>query len=667
MSKKPSSLPRSVPKTGFVDTMAASQQTHINELVQQNQNLQDALKRLRDQFSKEQDRSREAARNIQEQWRKERLEWQEGCDTLRACHQLEYLRLTKDLQAESQNVVEQKKLLRWEKVARAQRDFKLTMFQAREQELERQVEELQAEIKDWKDSATAQDGARTAALKQVKAEFAEYVAQAQSESQRFADVEEEKDRLQEELGKLREERATLQVSNDSLATRLERAQLHLDGSKRSADEFQQKNDELNRTVADLKRQLDQWQDLEIRGGAEAEFHRKKCVELEIRIGHLEGQLEQADKRTGEPSAALEKEQRKNIKLKEREQAEAFQDEVETLKARISLLETENESLQADLQTERAISRPARARTQSKDAPIAQPEEGEEEEESPPPPPTRKPASTKKGPSSSKAGKTTAKPASKAQRLVPVVEIEAGPSTPTRPTLPPVSSGSSADDADEIVELAIPGPSGEEPEFEAKDKPKTKAHTESTTKKGKRKVANDSVEEEESEIEISEVPKPGLSKKAKGKAKATADNSDVEEVTPPQKPAKAKPASKSNTTTRPRKRKAASPEPAIELDESKSKKKPASTRAKKPAKEKPARSPSPEVEPPPENLPKKKRKINIFPPTQGSFNILGDTLGGGLGIPTDLSPIKDTEAVPSRSLSTANGLRSRIAESFAWRR
>lgn len=180
--------------------MAASQQAHIDQLVQQNRTLQHGVKKLHEELAAEQKRGQQVVQKIQEQWHVERLQWQEGCDTLQACHKLEYLRLTMDLEKEQDNVLKERNRTRLEKVARLQRDFKITMFQARENELERQVEDLTLELQSLtasKENEMAEkESSRAAALKKVKAEYAEYVAQAEADAAGYAEIEAEKDRLQ---------------------------------------------------------------------------------------------------------------------------------------------------------------------------------------------------------------------------------------------------------------------------------------------------------------------------------------------------------------------------------------------------------------------------------------------------------------------------------------
>ncbi|KAG5220036.1 glycoside hydrolase family protein [Salix suchowensis] len=356
--------------------MAASQQAHIDQLVQQNRTLQYGVKKLHEELAAEQKRGQQVVQKIQEQWHA-------GIPT------------TYDGSREGQdNVLKERNRTRLEKVARLQRDFKITMFQARENELERQVEDLTLELQSLttsKENEMAEkESSSAAALKRIKAEYAEYVAQAEADAAGYVEVEDERDQLQtslsqEELGKLREEHARLKVSYDSSSTRLERATLQLEGSKSTIAALQQKNDELVRNVADLQHHLGKWQTLDVKGVEEIEIERKKRVESETRLMQLQGRLDQMEKKEAELSGLLEKEKRRTEKAKEaalewkvgltpqafvrplnspaghQAAAEGYEGDLATFEGQIAQLQNEITHLQTDLETERAISRPARAR------------------------------------------------------------------------------------------------------------------------------------------------------------------------------------------------------------------------------------------------------------------------------------------------------------------
>lgn len=97
-----------------------------------------------------------------------------------------------------------------------------------------------------------------------------------------------------------------------MSSKLERATLQFEGAQTKCADLEHKNDELKRTNADVHRQLEKWQDLETKGGAEVDVQRKKRMELEVQIKDLETQLEKAKE---EKETTGVKDKRKIEKLK----------------------------------------------------------------------------------------------------------------------------------------------------------------------------------------------------------------------------------------------------------------------------------------------------------------------------------------------------------------
>jgi hypothetical protein len=126
--------------------MVASQQGHIENLVQKTRNLEHTIKKLNDELSLEQTRAKDTVNDIKQQWRAEQKEWHAGCDALQACHRIAHLKTACALDNERFAVLKEREIARRERLARIQRDYKITMFQAREAELESQVEDLQADL-----------------------------------------------------------------------------------------------------------------------------------------------------------------------------------------------------------------------------------------------------------------------------------------------------------------------------------------------------------------------------------------------------------------------------------------------------------------------------------------------------------------------------------------
>ena len=102
------------------------------------------------------------------------------------------------------------------------------------------------------------------------------------------------------------------VSSESTAAKLERLTLQLDGERTKSVDLERANDELKRTNDDLRRQIEKWQSLETKGGAEMESLRKKKVDLEVQVQALQNQLAKHDE-DGSKDIEREKQRVKNLK------------------------------------------------------------------------------------------------------------------------------------------------------------------------------------------------------------------------------------------------------------------------------------------------------------------------------------------------------------------
>jgi hypothetical protein len=126
------------------DAMSAQ----LEDLVHRNRTLDQTIKRLQQELEREQDRAKDAIAAINTRWSRERAEWRAGCDTLIACHTIAHLRTTVTLEAERLSVLKCAEDARKHEITRLQRDYRLTLFQMRESELEQRISELEDELDD---------------------------------------------------------------------------------------------------------------------------------------------------------------------------------------------------------------------------------------------------------------------------------------------------------------------------------------------------------------------------------------------------------------------------------------------------------------------------------------------------------------------------------------
>ncbi|KAJ7170686.1 hypothetical protein C8R43DRAFT_980483 [Mycena crocata] len=580
-----------------VPSMEASLNAQIEDLVQRNRTLEHTNKKLLDEMALDSDHTKKVAREFKAEHQEDRRLWREGCNRLLSCHHLAHLRLSAKLSSAEASLLKEMELSRQEKVARLHRDFQITMFRIREGELEAKVEELEEALQE------AQHGHYS--------QFSELEERIKAQDEEIGSLNQEKATAENELTQLRESYGRLQVTAESANTRLERMTLQFEGAQTTSAELERQNDELKRTSADIKRQLDRWQNLETKGGEEVETLRKQRMDLEVEVKALGGRLE---KKEGELQKARDKvkKYKENIDEFEAHIEEQRQDGKDVAN-QLARAQKEIERLELELDAERAA-RPISPLKQRKPSPtVSENEIANDFAE--PPPPSSPPVPPSKKPRSKSAS-------SKNGRNKPAPEMVAGPFN--------------ASDSD-IEEVPAP---------KARSRTKAKAPSNEVNRSRKPKVKPRSRtagrDNSESEDEVR-----ATNNKGKGKAKVVEEVHDSDSDVAPSRP---KTASRAK-----RKREDDTRSEVSELPD----------RGKSKARSKVSRAGSiqprgttvvsdDESDPPAK---KKKRTIGLFPANSQltSFNFLqpaGDT--GGLDIPTVLSPIRESDVVPSRSTIPRTG-------------
>lgn len=318
------------------ETMIASLQTHIDELVQKNRTCEHEKKKLQQALEREKERGEDLARRTDTLVQQDRKSWNEVYESLMAGHRIVHLTTQIELIKAREQIVKQREESRQERITVLQRDFKLTVFQAREAELERKVAKLEEELDE-----VAEQHEHDAAqyvhqyedrLRTLSSNLSSSEAQKQDGLDKIRGLETDISALkvcalrccldhftitfsQEDLSSVRKEHAALSATRDSSAAKLERITLQLDGSKSALAEMENANAELKRTNADLKRQTDKWQNLETRSGVEVEETRKRKIELEVQVKELQSRVKELEKSGKESTKALEKETQRAEKYK----------------------------------------------------------------------------------------------------------------------------------------------------------------------------------------------------------------------------------------------------------------------------------------------------------------------------------------------------------------
>lgn len=295
------------------DAMVASQQGHIENLVQKTRNLEHTIKKLNDELSLEQTRAKDAVNVVKQQWKAEQKMWHVGCDALQACHRIAHLKTACALDDERIAMLKEREVARRERLARIQRDYKITMFQAREAELESQIEDLQADL----DSRVAQaeylfksqDQQHQKTILELRTRDATLSSELKLKSDEIVTAHKQREDVEDELRRLREAQADADAATVTNTSKLSRITVQRDGLQARVTQLERELEDHKDNNAKLQRQLDNWQGLKKGDDADLEILRKKNIELEVQLREANVVIQERDK-------ALEKEKGRTTKLKE---------------------------------------------------------------------------------------------------------------------------------------------------------------------------------------------------------------------------------------------------------------------------------------------------------------------------------------------------------------
>lgn len=174
---------------GSVPTLEASNQAQIDDLVQRNRTLEHTNKKLSEQLAQEHARSKDAILRIQTQCDIDQSKWKETCETLLGTYRIFQTRIQVELEKERVNTLKEMKITREEKLLRLQRDFKITLFQMKEEELERKVED----VEDEKNQCMEMNGLAVQKLQEKCADYVIKLRDAQASLSRTEKEMEEKE------------------------------------------------------------------------------------------------------------------------------------------------------------------------------------------------------------------------------------------------------------------------------------------------------------------------------------------------------------------------------------------------------------------------------------------------------------------------------------------
>ncbi|KAF8149915.1 hypothetical protein B0H34DRAFT_667011 [Crassisporium funariophilum] len=581
---------------GGIPSLEASNQAQIDDLVQRNHSLEHLNKKLSAQIASEEARSKAAVLEIQRHWEENQQQWKEGCEDVLTSYRIMQKRVEVELERERTATIREMKITREEKLQRLQRDYKIKLFQMREEELERRLEEVEEE------KVRLMDG-NGMVVRKMKEKCAEYLIKLRDTEEVLALSEQEKDKKEALLNKLHETRANVEANAESLKSKLERTKLQLDGAETKNAELERQNDEYKRTNAELARQLGKWQSLETKEGEAAETQRKHRIALELELRDLK---ETSEKQAQADAAELAREKRRVEKAKDIVQqwqvssqyqcfaSEEYQKEAADAEKQLAKALKQVDKLKSELEEERARVRPPSPEVcvVSKRQAVTKPATAESDQEAEQPTPPRRGKSASVKPPSKRP---PAQPAAQSSKTIDKKDTKPHPRTARKSTggrpPSPIAINQTEDKTSDIEETVDP--------IEDRDS------------------AEDRVV-------------PRKTRKAKGKAKAVEVEVDVddEDSTPAAAPS---PPPKKKGKRKQRSR-AGSKQPAAREEE---------------------REGDMEGD---VIQKKKKRKINLFANAgdMAPFNFTTNVMDDGLGIPSVLSPIRPDETVPSRSTASLVG-------------
>ncbi|KIP11227.1 hypothetical protein PHLGIDRAFT_160351 [Phlebiopsis gigantea 11061_1 CR5-6] len=390
------------------------------------------------------------------------------------------------------------------------------------------------------------------------------------------------------------------TSTDSVA--LERSKLEVSGLQSSLAKLQEQHKEVERTNADLLRQLEKWRNMESRDTAELESLRKRKIELEVQVKQQEERVAASVHIEKERDKLHVKIQKYKVSLEEHQEAleeankelDERENEVDALKTKVSTLEAQIKSLSTNDPFKASSSKTIFVDDDVED-------DGAKSPSPPPSPPKRVPKSQLK---------PTIKKKADAPEDSDVQVVEAFRS----PQLSPFEFGGATDD--EVEEVVPP----------KKGKGKAPAVPEAAPAKRPRARPKKTQTAPSTEPEDDDVEHVGTVDKGKGKRKAV----DSSSVIPPKKRTKKVPVSDKSDSDGvapvkppPKKKDPPKPKPKAKASE------PILAHD----------ADAGEVSAAPK---KKKRKINIFSSSDAppSFDFGIKSSAQGLNIPSELSPIKD---------------------------
>lgn len=127
-----------------------SQQSHIDDLVQENRTLETINKRLKDALHTEQNRAKDSVNDMSGQWHVEKTQYENSIETIHGLHRIAHFKTKALLEAEKMRVLKVHGEVRQERIRVMEKEFRISELEAKEEEWKAKLQELREDVEDAK-------------------------------------------------------------------------------------------------------------------------------------------------------------------------------------------------------------------------------------------------------------------------------------------------------------------------------------------------------------------------------------------------------------------------------------------------------------------------------------------------------------------------------------
>jgi hypothetical protein len=276
--------------------------------------LQGALDASSETLTLEKQRGKETMSQMQVRWREERQDWRDGCDVMQGYYNIEQFKALAELERIKGVLLDEKEANRKLRLSMLQRDYRIVLFQTKEDELEDRIWELETELENTRNgvegdriklSLRCEAAMEEATRKAIDLEALQILRGKEEASHFHLLSDGSNELLKKQHAMLQHEHSSLITAHSACAAKIDRLTLQLDD-----------HEELARTNENLRSQVEKWKQFESAGGAEVETLRANIIKLKNRLSGLEEELSNAHNQIKEHERVIRKERQRIERHKE---------------------------------------------------------------------------------------------------------------------------------------------------------------------------------------------------------------------------------------------------------------------------------------------------------------------------------------------------------------